>query len=290
MSVYARNEEDIDQASWIKKLKVGAGSSYTQSSNAKDLTISQAKQNIASSKTDVKKTEVAIDDSERNKFWEKQQEELKKQEEKKKLPPPRSDYKKTDERNQFWQGQSTSTTSGSTVVKSSDRISEIQQIKNNSNQFWQKQQEQPVPESDNKPKEVVRGNKDLFKKFESMSVKTEESKPVARQPISTGAAKKPVFQPKHEEPVYEEPQHHYEEPVQEESHYEHYEEPQQEESHYEEPPQQTYHQPRVPPPFHQPRYDSEEEEEPEQEPEPVQEPVNNKPSKPKGYVLSIIDY
>ncbi|KAF0980356.1 hypothetical protein FDP41_013570 [Naegleria fowleri] len=288
LSIYARNEEDIDEEAWIKKLKISAGSSYTQTSNVKDLTVSQAKQNIVTAKTEVKKTEVAINENERNKFWQQEQERLKQQEQEKKNPVTRNDYKKTDERNQFWQQQQSSTSS-SGVVKSSDRVNEIQQLRSTSNNYWKQQEEQPS-QTETKPKEIIRGNKDLFKKFENLSVQQQEEQPRPKPPISTGATNKkpPMFQPPPQPPRFddEEEENNTQQQYEEDQSYnqghqsnawEEEEQPQQQEQYYEEPQQQHY-----------------EEEQPQHyEEEPPQPPPSSsgfsKPAKPKGYMEKQIE-
>ncbi|KAG2391912.1 hypothetical protein C9374_013397 [Naegleria lovaniensis] len=293
LSIYARNEEDIDEQAWIKKLKISAGSSYTQSSNVKDLTVSQAKQNIASAKTEVKKTEVGINDNERNKFWQEEQERLKQQEQDKKTPVTRNDYKKTEERNQFWQQQQSSTSS-SGVVKSSDRVNEIQQMRSSSNNYWKQQQEEKPSQTETKPKEVIRGNKDLFKKFENLSVQQQEEQPKPKPPISTGATKKPpVFQPPQQPPRFddeeeeEQPQQYEEEyqPSYGQSHVESHAEEEEQPQQYHHQQEQYYEEPQ------QPQYEEEQPQQYEEE-EASQPPSSSgfsKPAKPKGYMEKQIE-
>ncbi|KAL9657045.1 hypothetical protein ABK040_014593 [Willaertia magna] len=287
LSVTCRNEEDVDFDAWTKKLKIGAGSSYTQTSNKKEITIAQAKQNIATHNKEVKKTEVSIDKSQQEEFWKKQQQELKRQEELKNQKVDRSqDYSKTNERKEYWSKNQQEESTTKSIPTSTSRVNEIQQLKKNSEEYWKNQQQEPVNTTstttsvEQKPP-VVRGNKDLFKKFENMSMENkEQEKP--RAPVSTGAVKKlapPTFlqqqQPKEE--VYHHQQQEEEEqaPVEEEVQQQEEEEEEVQQPVFTKPPKpQGFMDKQIsknPPTFEEEHVEQEEEQPPVQEEEEVVE-------------------
>ncbi len=264
--VNARNEDDVDEAEFRKKLVTATGASYTQSSNKKDLTVEQAKSNVTGKKeVEIKRTdEGKIDKDASSKFWEEEnrrKEEFEKQNKKGPTASGVNDIK--DNREKFWSNQQEEKKDTTVVSGRSARQEELSTMSNKSKDYWSNNAKPAPPTSSgSSAKEGYTVQSDearasnLRGKFEQMKVKEETPAPKPAAPKKTFPPPKPVVV--QEEPVqeqqYEEPAPSYtepepEQPAYEESYQQQEEEPQQQYYQQEEEPQQEpVEEEYVPPP------------------------------------------